>query len=85
MSDEHINTIDLLNTLEKDGLIKRLIQDGFLSTKTILFREAYLEYDKLVRTQKITRSTAITQVAESFHISEPYMYRIVKRMRPCIK
>lgn len=77
--------IELLNELSSNGTLKRLVNMGCVSTAILMHREAYLEYDKQVRTTKKKRSDIITHVAEAFGISENMMYRIVKKFRPNVK
>lgn len=77
--------IELLNELESKGTLKRLVKMGCVSTAILMHREAYLEYDKQVRTTRKNKSDIVTHVSEAFGISESMMWRIVKRFRPNVK
>lgn len=74
--------IEILNELQNNGVLKRLFRAGFVSSKVMMYREAYLEYDKQVRTTKRKNADIITEVADMFHISENKMYRIVQKLKP---
>jgi hypothetical protein len=82
MEVEKMQTIEILNALQKDGVLRRLVRDGFISTKTPVHLEAYLEYDKQKRTTKKDNRDIISEVSETFKISEKHFYKIVKKLRP---
>jgi len=69
--------IEIISDLEKKGILKKLIQAGFISTKLLLYYEVYLDFDAYKKTGK-GNTEIIILICDKFNISEQTVYRILR-------
>lgn len=72
-------SIDILNELQANGKLRRLVRDGIISTKIPTHMEIFYEYDKQKRVLKRESADIITELSDNFRINERNIYRIIKR------
>jgi hypothetical protein len=71
--------IELLNDLDKTGMLMPLMKLGFLTPTLFTWRDVYLKYDVYLQTGK-AKIDAEFLTAQEFKMSERHVRRIVKEM-----
>lgn len=74
--------IELVNTLYSNGTLKELILAGLVSPKINFYRDVYLDYDKNIKTRKVSKTQAAIDTADAFRVQVSTVYRIIGIMKP---
>jgi len=69
---------EIIIELEKTGVLKKLIREGFVSSKLLLYYEIFLEYDKTIKTTKLKKMDVVVHLTEQFKVSESTVFRVLK-------
>lgn len=70
--------VKIIKKLEDLGLFSECVKCGLISANVLMYRDVYENY--LKQKEKHSNAQAITNTAEDFHISEQYVYKIIKKL-----
>lgn len=77
----NLRTIDIITKLREDGSAPRLIVQGLLSTKAIMYADiAAMYFDKKKRTKRKSTTYIVTNIAAHFQVSERTVYKALHVM-----
>ena len=79
-----LKTIDIITKLRSDGSAPRLIVQGLLSTKAVIFHDIAVRFNEYAKqSRKYSKAASITMVASEFKVSERTVYRALHMMEVC--
>lgn len=80
MSTPEKTPITLLEKLRTDGVLDQLLCFGLMPVTILEYRDLYLHYDMLIKTESCTKAQAALRTASVFSVDVKTVYRAVTRM-----
>ena len=77
-------TVQILDSLNSDGKLKRLVQVGVVPIKIMVYYEMYHEFQRQKEELKKCRGCvvqAVTFTADKFRVSEKTVYKAIQKMQ----
>lgn len=81
MTEQPLRTIDIIMQMKQNGHASRLIVQGLLSTKSIMYADIASMYaEKKSKTKRRSTTYIVNTIAEHFKVSERTVYKALHVM-----